>query len=76
MKASLCSRSRKGAGAGRGEERPLFALEFQQKFFAGKTAAVAGEFSVAADDAVAGDDDRDRIGSIGAKDALPGTLHA
>jgi hypothetical protein len=50
---------------GRLEQAELAALEGKEFFFNGKAAAVAGELAVAADHAMAGNDDGDGVRSIG-----------
>ena len=73
-----CHKPRRGCRGGslpvhKLEPRPqatgsLAALEIEQRLFDRQPAAVAGERSVAADDAVTRNDDRDRIGSVGETD--------
>jgi hypothetical protein len=46
----------------------LAAFQGQEFFFDGQATAVAGEFSVAADNAMTGDDDGNRIGAVGQAD--------
>jgi len=50
----------------------LAAFEGQQFFFDGKASAVSGEFAVAADDAVARNDDWNGVGAIGEADSAGG----
>src|SRR5258708_36848244 len=57
-------------GAGRVVERRAFVA--QQPALALQAAAEAGEGAVGADDAVAGDDDRDRVGAVGQPDRAHG----
>jgi len=54
------------------EQAKLAAFEGEELFLDRQAAAVAGEFAVAADDAMAGDDDGDGIGSIGEADGARG----
>ena len=47
-------------------------FEFQKLAFAVGTPAVAGEFAVGANDAVAGDDDGEEVGAAGGADGADG----
>src|SRR4051794_443754 len=48
------------------------ALVVEEPLFVRQAAGVAGQGAVAADDAVAGDDDGDRVGSVGGADRATG----